>query len=267
MINDTPLISVILPVNADHGFLNDSIKSIQNQTFKEFEFIIVANNCSDDLWHYLENIAIEDKRIKPVRLKMGGLVFALNYGLELAQGSYIARMDADDVAKNNRLEIQINYLEQNSDVVVLGTQIEFIDENGNLKHKQGKARPLSDHDIKENLYRNSPLAHPSVMFRKNEIIKIGGYKFGFYGEDYDLWLRCKEQNYKLENLDQILVQYRIHGNQETDLSSFRKISDPVSALIFLYLKKTNNLKFLKGLFYQSRFYFKSVNFVKSILGK
>ncbi|WP_314338666.1 glycosyltransferase [Acinetobacter guillouiae] len=265
-LNLIPKVSVILPINSDHGFLCDAINSILNQSFKDFEFIIVANNCSDKLWLELNEFANLDSRIKIKRLKIGGLIFALNYGLEIAKGEYIARMDADDISKRDRLIYQVNYLNEHKSTVVLGTQIELIDENNQLLQRQGKKRPVNDFEINEQLFKNSPLAHPTVIFRKEEIIKIGGYKYGFYGEDYELWLRCRENKYKMENLDEILLQYRIHNNQETDLRSFKKISDPVSALIFLYLKKTNNLKFLSGLLFQSKLYFFMVNCVKKVLG-
>ena len=265
-LNLTPKVSIILAINYDHGFLRDAINSILDQSFEDFEFIIIANNCSDKLWLELNKFTDLDSRIKIKRLKIGGLIFALNYGLEIAKGEYIARMDADDISKRDRLVYQVNYLNEHKNTIVLGTQIELINENNQLLGLQGKKRPVNEFDINKQLFKNSPLAHPTVMFRKEEIIKIGGYKYGFYGEDYELWLRCRENQYKMENLDEILLQYRIHGNQETDLNAYRKISDPVSALIFLYLKKTNNFRFFKGLIFQSRVYFFTVNFIKKVLG-
>lgn len=83
-------ISVVLPVNRDDGFLNEAINSVLNQTFINFELLVIANNCSDELWSYLIMKSRKDSRIKPVRLELGGLSFALNYGINMSRGRFIA---------------------------------------------------------------------------------------------------------------------------------------------------------------------------------
>ena len=93
-----------MAVNKDDGFLNEAIQSIISQSYSNFEFVIVANNCTDSLWSAINAWAEKDCRIKPFRIKIGGLAFALNYGIEQTHGDYILRMDADDIAMPDLLE-------------------------------------------------------------------------------------------------------------------------------------------------------------------
>ena len=108
-LNLTPKVSIILAINSDHGFLRDAINSILDQSFEDFEFIIIANNCSDELWLELNKFTDLDPRIKIKRLKIGGLIFALNYGLAIAKGAYIARMDAAALSTSDLFVYQIHY--------------------------------------------------------------------------------------------------------------------------------------------------------------
>ena len=110
-----------MAVNKDDGFLNEAIQSIISQSYSNFEFVIVANNCTDSLWSAINAWAEKDCRIKPFRIKIGGLAFALNYGIEQAHGDYILRMDADDIAMPDLLEKKIAFLQDNPEVVILGS--------------------------------------------------------------------------------------------------------------------------------------------------
>lgn len=258
------LLSVLLPINKDHGFFEDCIKSILNQKFNDFELLIIANNCSDELWMKILELSVNEDKIKPFRLELGGLTFALNYGLNIASGKYIARIDADDLCLPNRFITQIEYLEKKPSTIVLGSQFTQIDQNNNIIQQKSNL-PITTQEIRKYSYKNCPIAHPSVIFRKKEIIAIGGYKFGFYGEDYELWLRCLDNDYQIENLDISLIYYRIHENQETDLKNLKKIFSPVSTILFYYFTQTKNHKYLLSIFTKNKYYFKTGEIIRKLL--
>lgn len=216
-------VSVLLPVNRDDGYLDAAVSSILNQTFKDFELLIIANNCTDELWSKIENIKELDARIKTFRLELGGLTFALNYGLNVAEGEYVARMDADDISLPERLEKQVVFLDKNISVVVLGTQIKYMDENNICKDILASNLPSDFNHLRKLSYFKCPIYHPTVMFRRTMILQIGGYKYGFYGEDYELWLRCIHQGYRISNLQDVLLKYRVHSSQVSSTSSNKNI--------------------------------------------
>ena len=144
-----PLISVILPVNRDDGFLDEAVNSIVNQTYKDFELLIIANGCSDVLWKKVESWKIRDTRIKIHRLPFAGLAFAPNYGISVALGDYISRMDSDDIALSNKLEKQINFLLAHPEIDVLGSySIDFTEnpEEG-IKFRDVYKYPINHKDF------------------------------------------------------------------------------------------------------------------------
>lgn len=242
------MISVILPINRDDGYFEQAVESILCQTYSDFEFLIIANNCDDQLWAKIEEIQKKDIRIKSYRLELGGLTFALNYGLNIARGEYIARMDADDISLVDRFKKQVEFLDANNSVHILGTQIKYIDEKGGVS--VFKASVLPENPAKKIAYYKCPLYHPTVMFRKNSILAIGGYKYGFYGEDYELWLRCIKNNLKIVNLPDILLNYRIHGKQLSNTSAEKNIY--LSAMLYTFFRNYKDLGFLKGMLVQNK---------------
>lgn len=241
-------VSVLLPVNRDDGYLDAAVSSILNQTFRDFELLIIANNCTDELWSKIENIKESDIRVKSFRLDLGGLTFALNYGLNIAKGEYIARMDADDISLPQRLEKQVDFLDKNTSVVILGAQISYIDDDGELSLL--KASILPKNPSEKVAYYKCPIYHPTVMFRKSIILSIGGYKYGFYGEDFELWLRCIKNNLNIVNLSDILLNYRIHENQVSSTSVEKNIY--IYAMLYIFFKKYKDYNFLKGMFFQNK---------------
>ncbi len=248
------ILSVLLPINKDEGYFESCLESVINQNFEDFELLILANNCSDELWSTIIEFSKKSKKIKIFRLELGGLTFALNYGLNISIGKYIARMDADDLCLPDRFKIQVEYLEKNPSTIVLGSQIILIDQNNNIISQTHKL-PTTLEKIKSHSYRNNPLAHPSVIFRRKDIISIGGYKFGFYGEDYELWLRCLRNNFKIENLSIPLIYYRIHDKQETTWKNLNNIYSPVSTILFYYYTQTKKIKFLLNIFTKNKYFF------------
>ena len=156
-----PVISVIMPVYNAETYVEEAIKSILNQTFEDFEFLIINDGSEDNSLSIINNYASKDNRIKIISREKKGLVFSLNEGIKLAKGKYIARMDADDISVPERFKKQISYLERNSDVDICGTWIETFGRSMEvLKY------PVQHDDIKVALLFAFGLAHPSIMAKK-----------------------------------------------------------------------------------------------------
>lgn len=207
-------VSVVMSTyNENIEELTQSIESILNQTFKEFEFIIILDNPQNQ-----EHIKILNEYVnKDIRIKFFineeniGLAKTLNKGIEIAKCKYIARMDADDISLPERLEKQYNILENNKDIDIVSTNKINIDENGAELEKSGSL-PTEDKEIKRILEKMSIIVHPSVMFRKDRIEQLGKYREFPASQDYDLWLRACNENYKFYIIDEYLIKYRIRSN-------------------------------------------------------
>lgn len=204
-----PLISVVMPAYNAEKFIEESIKSILNQSFNDFELIIVNDGSKDSTKKIIDFYRKKDKRIVLVDNKKNfGLQVSLNRGLEKARGKYIARMDADDISLPRRFEIQFNYLEKNKDVFLIGGSAIVINEEGERMGcliKGGNPKK-----IKRKLMESNPIIHPSIMFRNS---KEFYYREKFIcSEDYDLYLRMLSKGKKLENIPEILIKYRISKN-------------------------------------------------------
>lgn len=205
-----PLVTVIMGVHQHNPFLNDAIQSILNQTFADFEFMIIANNCDDKLIEYLE--AFKDSRIRMYRTSIGQLSFNLNFALNLSKSELIMRMDADDISHVDRIGTQYKLFNECPLLTVLGTSYEVIDSEGRVLSI--KKQPSTNFEIRSQIFYSNPFCHPSVMFRKSEILKVGGYLGGKFCEDYGLWLRlCRNDKIEFRNLEKPLLKYRIHPDQ------------------------------------------------------
>jgi glycosyltransferase involved in cell wall biosynthesis len=206
-----PLVSVVMAVHNGCPFLGESIESILNQSFDDFEFLVIDDGSTDETSQILHKYAIADHRVRIYTQQNLGHAPSLNRGWRLARGELIARMDADDLAKPERIKRQVEFLKFHPEVVVLGTSFEFINRDG--KRRLPMSLPSQDFDIKKTLPYGNCLAHPTIMMRKSTLIEMGGYRSTFlYAEDYDLWLRIAERH-ALANLDDPLLGYRIHPGQ------------------------------------------------------
>jgi glycosyltransferase involved in cell wall biosynthesis len=190
-------------------FLLKSIESILGQTFHEFEFLII-NDCSTD--NSLNIIrSFHDRRIRLVENSSNmGLTKSLNRGLQLAQTEYIARQDADDISYPKRLERQVQFLDENPDVVLLGTRARAIDENGRPRKINHLRIPMGLITIRWYLIFQNAFIHSSVMFRRSIIWeKLKGYDNEFArAQDYELWSRTA-RSFKVENLPDTHLDYRL----------------------------------------------------------
>lgn len=204
-----PKISIIMSVYDSEKHLDESIQSILNQTFRDFEFIIVNDCSTDDSLHIIDEHAKQDDRIILIDNKMNvGLTKSLNLGLKEAKGKYIARIDADDVAMPNRLEIQYNYLENNRNIFLVGSGALKIDKNGNSINTHKRiTNPIK---VKQKLVQENCIYHPTILFR-NEANNF--YREHFvYSQDYDFYLMLVSNGKILINIQDVLIKYRINPN-------------------------------------------------------
>jgi len=199
-----PLVSVVMSVYNGERFLREAVDSILNQTFSDFELIIINDGSTDETREILESY--KDERLVLVDQENMGLTKALNNGIARAKGKYVARQDADDVSKPERLEKQVAFMEAHPAVGLLGTRFEFIDQNG-MVTRQG-VLPIDNRALHERLKVINQFNHGSVMIRKEALDKVGLFRDFFkYAQDYDLWLRIAEQ-YEVCNLPECLFCYR-----------------------------------------------------------
>jgi len=207
-----PKISVVIPVKDCGETIISSINSVLNQTFKDFEIIVVNNNCTDNTIEKV--LSIEDNRIKIIDCKMPGIVPALNTGLYNSSSPLIARQDGDDVWYPNKLEKQVAVIDDGVDIC--GTQIRLVSNDGKIVDDKFRY-PLNDTAIKSWLLtgRNA-IAHPSVIFKREILLKIGGYDDSYpVAEDHHMWLRCIKW-FNFCNISDILVDYNSSHNSNYD---------------------------------------------------
>ena len=186
-MKNTPCISVLTIVYNGERYIEEAIDSILNQTYKEFEYIIVDNNSTDKTPEILESYAKKDKRIKIISEKRQGIRYARNTGLNFSRGKWIAVLDSDDIAMPDRIKLQLDYAEKNPGVVLIGSGCIMIDEFG--KHMKTYNYPAA-HDLLVKHLENHQafFPHSSAFVNKVKVGKVGGYRFS-QAEDYDLWLR------------------------------------------------------------------------------
>jgi glycosyltransferase involved in cell wall biosynthesis len=206
-----PLVSVVMVVCNVDRFLDQAIESILQQTFREFEFIIVDYGSTDKTKEIVTRYADRDPRVRMHEISHCGLGEARNAACSLARGRYIALMDADDVSLPDRLQLQVAYMEHHPNVGLLGAAVQWIDATG--RELVIYRFPSDEKRLKEALGIRCSFWQPTVLLRKEAFIRTGGYRDAFApAEDYDLWLRVTE-HFGCANLDDVLLKYRIHPYQ------------------------------------------------------
>ena len=237
---DQKLISVIMSVYNGEKYLVQAIDSILNQTYQNFEFIIIDDCSTDNSFHILQEYAQKDSRIKIIKkeknIGIKGFIENLNLGISIAKGKYIARMDQDDVSLPERFQKQVDFLENNPEITLVGAQLNLINEQNKITGEAIAA--LQHRDIVKRITSQIQLFHPVIMFRKDQNIQ---YREKFiYCEDYDLYLNLITQGKKLANMNEKLLHYRI---LESSISrkgdNFVKKLMVEKALYFYKLRKEN----------------------------
>ena len=198
MINS---LSILMPTYNCAPFIESAIKSILNQTFKEFEFLIIDDGSYDETSEIVSRF--KDSRIKYFLRKHFGFSNAANFGLNLANNEYIARMDADDLALPERLQVQVDFLNKHPEYDVISCWYALFSKK-NISYLV--KTPISHNNIIDRLALHSDICHPGVVFSKRTIHTLGGYK-NKTREDYDLWLRIKDK-VKFYNIPEVLMLLR-----------------------------------------------------------
>lgn len=206
-------ISVIMGVYNmnNRKILEQAVYSILNQTFTNFEFIICDDGSTDNTFSIISDITCHNEKVILIRNERNlGLAASLNHCLSIAKGKYIARMDADDFSYYTRLEEEYNFLEENLDYAFVGCLAELIEEKGIW----GRRKLIKAPKVDDLLYGN-PFMHPTVMFRKDALESVNGYresKMTLRTEDYDLFMRLYANGLKGYNIQKYLFQFREDNN-------------------------------------------------------
>lgn len=212
IMSSPPRVSVVMAVHNAAGTVGHAIASIVGQTFADWEFIIVEDHSTDESGRMIRDFATQDRRVRPLTTPRQGLVPALNAGLAAARGECIARMDADDVCHPERLAEQVALLDARPDLGVAGCLVAF---GGNPVTGAGYARHvawlntlLTPEAIALNRFVESPLANPSTLFRRSLLDRFGGYREGWFPEDYEFWLRLLEGGVRAAKVPRVLFTWR-----------------------------------------------------------
>lgn len=205
-----PPVSIIMAVYNGQNYLPKAIESILNQTYHDFEFIIVDDGSSDNTDNICRDYALQDPRIILLRNRQNqGLTYSLNKAWKASKGNYIARMDADDISLPNRLEIQVNYMDTHPKIGLLGTFYQEIDNNNQVTKKNIRF-PTNPILIKWRLCFENPIPHPTIIMRRSIFEYMGGYgEVWKTTQDYDLFTRLSRIT-KLANYPEVLYYWRVH---------------------------------------------------------
>jgi glycosyltransferase involved in cell wall biosynthesis len=209
-----PVVSVLMPVYNGDRYLVEAVESVLSQTFVDFELLISDNASTDRTLSILENYTVRDARVRLIRRQSPSLVQSLNALIDLSQGEFLARIDADDIALPSRLLSQVAFLRDHPEIVCVGTSYIMIDAMG--RRLKTDHRRAEDREIQEEaLCGITPLAHPTVMMRRAAVTSVGGYDVRWnYAEDLDLWLRLGEIG-ALANMAAVTLMYRVHEKSRT----------------------------------------------------
>lgn len=202
-----------MPAYNAEKYISEAIESILNQTFTNFEFVIIDDCSTDKTWEIIQKYAQKDKRIIAIKNEKNlKLSATLNKGIEVCKADYIARMDADDWSYPNRLAKQYEVISKDSKIGILGGSMEVCDED--LKVLNFRKYNISDSEIRKNLFKYSPFCHPATMFKKEALLKERYNSYLDLAEDYDLYFRIGRE-YKFENLSDVLLKYRTSITQSS----------------------------------------------------
>ncbi len=201
-----PLVSVIMPVYNCESYLKLALDSIVNQTYSNLEIVVVDDCSSDNSWKIIQDYAKKDKRVKPYRNKENSKIVAtMNFAIANSSGKYLARMDGDDEKIADAIESQVNFMEANSSVVVVGGTTEICDENMNTLNTRKYL--TTDAEVRDKLFRFSPYAHGAIMMRAS-MVPVDPYQLN-WAEDYDLYFRLGRVG-DFANLEKVVYRVRTH---------------------------------------------------------
>lgn len=207
----SPAVSWLMGTHVADPQLREAVQSCLDQTFQDFEMLIVVNGAQvASVAPRVREWFGADPRVRVLETPVRHLTFSLCLGLHQARAPLIARIDSDDKSPADRLERQVKFMDRHPDVAVLGSTYQVIDANSRVLRTVHM--PQSDRDIRRAMRWGNPLAHPSVMFRRQVVLDAGGYMGGLHAEDYDLWLRLSTRPaLQFANLPEVGLWYRSQG--------------------------------------------------------
>ncbi len=199
-------VSVLTPAYNAEQYIRTAIESILNQSFTDFEYIILDDASTDSTWEVIQEYAKKDKRIRIVRNKKNMYIAgARNMLIKEAKGKYIVWQDADDISLPNRIEHQYQFMEKHPEVGIVGGFLEFFGVEGVRGTRKYAAEDIS---LRKNIFKISPVAQPASMIRREVYEKVGAYDLRFPpAEDLDMSFRIGKY-YKFANLQEVVLQYR-----------------------------------------------------------
>jgi glycosyltransferase involved in cell wall biosynthesis len=214
-------ITVLMPVYNGSEYIKTSVRSVLNQTYKDFEFLIIDDGSQENIKDILKSF--KDQRIVYKRINHKGLAGALNYGLSISSGDWIARIDADDLNTVNRLEAQLRFLNSNPSCNVVSSWSVYFENPSKVLFEL--KTPSEDIEIKKFLNLHNPINHSSVIFNKKIILDNGGYdeSYNCY-EDFELWFRLRDK-LKFTILPEVLVYTRMRSDSMTKSGSKTKVCE------------------------------------------
>ncbi len=210
-----PEVTVLMPVRNAVATLQPCLDSVRAQSFDDYELLIVDDASSDGTRRFVASHASADCRIRLLSPPERGLVACLNAGLAAARAPLVARMDADDTMHDERLAVQRAYLRSHADVDVVASRVRaFPDADvgvGMREYLRWQNACIGSDALRDEIYVESPMTHPSVMYRRAAVIDAGGYRDGDFPEDYDLWLRLNLNGSRMAKIDRCLLAWRQHA--------------------------------------------------------
>lgn len=232
-----PNVTVLMPVYNGEKYVRHAIESILGQTYDDFEFVIVDDGSTDRTIAIVRSF--DDPRIVLLSNEANlGIVESLNRGIRIAQGTYICRMDADDIAMPNRVERQVRYLEEHPEVAAVGSNTLLVDEQGCEIGQEDY--PHLPQEVHKTILTHNPFAHATMMVRRSILENCGTYDKRFlYNEDYDLWLRIASRSL-MANLREPLVKRRLHSESISSAREIDLVRSRIRTLahaIFRYYRK------------------------------
>ena len=238
-MKNNPIISIILPVYNSENYILECLESIKNQTMQNFEVILIDDKSTDKSLKitkcYLKNNLYG--KFKIIRNKSNiGITRSLNKAFKISNGKYIARIDADDINKPDRFEIQFKYLEKNHDISIVGSNVEYIDKDSRFIHYSDL--PLSHMDIKSSLFLYNPIIHSTIFFRKKIFSKYPYNEKFNTSQDYEMYCRIIH-SHKFTNIRKSLVKFRFH---DQSISSHKKKLQKKNSLVIQKRYYKNNFK-------------------------
>lgn len=218
-------VSVVMAAYNAEKYLDLAVESILRQTFADFELILINDSSADSSGQIMKRYAAQDSRVVVLENEANlGLTKSLNRGIAAAKGVYIARMDADDIAMSNWLETHVRFLDEHPDYTFVSCIGMYIDENGKKEHL--RHFPETNEEIYAMMPKVDAMMHPGVVFRKDDVAKIGNYCEDYrVVQDYDLWFRGMAAGYKFYNFQEPLILFRRNNTYNSRKSRDYRLID------------------------------------------